>query len=247
MSAYREVVTDWNDNLNRILALAGTYFGGGVRAMLETQVYERFASLGRGLDVMVRIVSAAGGKQIDVPRFGHRLDALSHRVYELDTHMLDLLSDQRAGRTARPVPAPDGMAGSRVLAIGDLGGAVRRLQRALRRDGQQVAVDGQFGRQTWLAVRSAQRAHGLNIDGIAGPQTRAALPAGGPMPVLRVGSRGPVVTALQEILTQNAPGQWETAPEAVDGQVGDQTWTAPVGDTRVSLEDTVGLQHAADA
>jgi Putative peptidoglycan binding domain len=269
-SAYREVVTDWNDNLNRILALAGTSFGGGVRAMLETQVYERFASLGRGLDVIVRMVSAADGKQIDVPRFGYRLDALSHRVYELDTHMLDLLSDQRAGRAARPVPALDGMAASRVLALGDLGGTVRHLQRALRRDGQQVAVDGQFGRQTWLAVRSAQRAHGLNVDGIAGPQTRAALPPGGPMPVLRVGSSGPVVTALQEILTRNAPGRWETAPEAVtgefdqstsaavlafqrwnainiDGQVGDQTWTAAVGDARVSLEDTVGLQHAADA
>jgi hypothetical protein len=270
LSAYREVVTDWNDNLNRILALAGTYFGGGVRAMLERQVYETFASLGRGLDVMVRMVSAAGGKQIDVPRFGRRLDALSHRVYELDALMLDLLSDQRAGRAARPVPPPDAMAGSRVLAVGDLGDAVRYLQRALRRDGQQVPVDGQFGRQTWLAVRSAQRAHGLNVDGIAGPQTRAALPAGGPMPVLRVGSSGPMVTELQKILTRNAPGRWETAPQAetgefdqstsaavlafqrwngitIDGQVGDQTWTAAVGDAGVSLEDTVGRQHAANA
>jgi hypothetical protein len=61
-SAYREIVTDWNDNLNRILALAETYFGGGVRAMLETQAYERFESLGRGPDVIVRMVAAADGK-----------------------------------------------------------------------------------------------------------------------------------------------------------------------------------------
>ena len=30
--------------------------------MLETQVYERFASLGCGLDVIVRMVAAADGK-----------------------------------------------------------------------------------------------------------------------------------------------------------------------------------------
>jgi Putative peptidoglycan binding domain len=186
-SSYREVVTDWNDNLNRVLALAGTYFGSGVRAMLETQVYERFAALGRGLEAIVRMVSAADGKPIDVPRFGHRLDARSRRIYELDSRMLRLLSDEQADRDALPTPARSGIAGSRVLEIGDLGSAVRRLQRALRRDGQQVAIDGQFDRQTWLAVRSAQQAHGLNVDGIAGPQTWKALPSGGPMPVLRLG------------------------------------------------------------
>jgi peptidoglycan hydrolase-like protein with peptidoglycan-binding domain len=269
-SAYREVVTDWNDNLNRILALTETYFGGEVRAMLETQVYERFASLGRGLDVIVRMVSAADGKQVEVPRVGRRLDALSHRIYELDTYMLRLLSDRRAGRPARPGPEPDGAGGSRVLTVGDLGDAVRRLQRALRRDGQQVVVDGQFGRQTWLAVRSAQQAHGLNVDGIVGRQTWAALPSGGPMPVLRLGSSGPVVAAVQEILTRNAPGRWEATPDAVtgqfdpttsaavqafqswnaipvDGQVGDRTWTAATDDAAVSLEDAAGLQYAADA
>lgn len=238
--------------------------------MLETRVFERVASLGRGLDVIVRMVSAADDKQVDVPRVGHRLDALSHRIYELDAHMLHLLSAQRAGTPARPVPELDGAGGSRVLAVGDLGDAVRRLQRALRRDGQQVAVDGQFGRQTWLAVRSAQRAHGLNVDGIAGRETWAALPSGGPMPVLRMDSSGPVVAAVQEILTRDAPGRWETTPDAatgqfdhttfaavqafqrwnaipVDGQVGDRTWTAATGDATVSLEDAAGLQYAGDA
>jgi hypothetical protein len=269
-SAYREVVTDWNDNLNRILALTETHFGSGVRTILESQVYERFASLGRGLDVIVRMVSAADGKQVDVPRVGHRLDTLSHCIYELDTHMLHVLSDQRAGQEPSSVSAPAAMGGSRVLEVGDLGDTVRCLQRALRRGGQQVAVDGQFGRQTWLAVRSAQRAHGLNVDGVVGRQTWAALPSGGPMPVLRLGSSGPVVAAVQEILTRNAPGRWETTPDAVtgqfdqstsaavqafqrwnaipvDGQVGDRTWTAATGDATVSLEEAAGLQYAVNA
>lgn len=269
-SGYREVVTDWNDNLNRVLALAETHFGDGVKVMLETQVYERFATLGRGLDATVRMVSSADGKPVGIPRLGHRLDALSRRVCELDAQMLRLLSDERADRGALPMPASRGIAGSRVLEIGDLGSAVRRLQRALRRDGQRVTIDGQFGCQTWLAVRSAQQAHGLNIDGIAGPQTWKALPSGGRMPVLRLGSSGPVVTALQEILTRDAYGRWETTPDAVtgtfeqstsaavqafqrwssihiDGQVGDQTWSSAIGDGKVSLEDAVGLKHAADA
>ena len=269
-SAYREVVTDWNDNLNRILALIETYFGKGVKAMLETEVYERFASLGRGLDLIVRMVAEADGKQVDVPQVGRWLDALSHRIYELDAGMLRILSDERAGRPALPAPKPGGAGGGRVLAVGDQGDAVRRLQRALRRDGQQVAVDEHFGGQTWLAVRSAQRAHGLDVDGIAGPLTWAALPSGGPMPLLRLGSSGPVVAAVQEILTRDAPGRWDTAPDAatgqfdhstsaavqafqrwsaipVDGQVGDRTWTAATGDAAVSLEDAVGLQYAADS
>ncbi len=90
------------------------------------------------------------------------------------------------------------------------------------------------------------------------------------MPVLRVGSSGPAVTAVQEILIRNAPGRWETTPNAVtgqfdqstsaavqafqrwnaipvDGEVGDRTWSAATDDATVSLEDATGLQHAADA
>jgi hypothetical protein len=48
--------------------------------------------------------------------------------------MLHLLSDQRVGAQDGPVPVPDDAGGSPVLEVGDLGGAVRRLQRALRRD-----------------------------------------------------------------------------------------------------------------
>jgi hypothetical protein len=266
-SAYREIVTEWNDNLNRVLALAEVRFGAQVRGTLEAQVYE-FAVLGRGLEEIVRMVSAADGAAIDVPRFEHRLDALGTRVYLLNVRLLGLLRGEQADQ-ADPhelVAAAAGTSGRPALEIGDRGSAVSRLQRALRRGGQQIAVDGRFGRQTWLAVRSAQQANGLNVDGIAGPRTWAALPPGDSMPTLRLGSTGPVVAALQKVLTQHAETRWATAPEAetgvfdratsaavqdfqrwnairIDGQVGDQTWAAPIGDAATSLEDAVGLRH----
>ena len=59
------------------------------------------------------------------------------------------------------------------------GGGVRKLQRALG-----IGVDGVFGPQTARALKRWQRAHGLVADGIAGPATRRALGIG-PGPVLK--------------------------------------------------------------
>jgi Putative peptidoglycan binding domain len=267
-AGYREVLFEWNDNLNRTLALVHTYFGSQVREQLEEEVYEGFATLGRGLEEIVRMVSAAGGERIEVPGFGYLVTRLSHRVYQLNVHMLGLLEADRIGRLApRGAPAePAPPALEPTLQIGDQGRAVRRLQRALHRSGERVAVDGRFGHETWTAVRSVQRAHRLDVDGIAGPGIWAALPQGGPMPLLRSGSSGDAVAALQRVLAEGAPTRWKVAPEAVtgtfdattsaavqafqrwhaleaDGLVGDHTWAAPVDDTGTSLEAAVGLEH----
>lgn len=67
-----------------------------------------------------------------------------------------------------------------ILAHGDTGAAVRRLQRQLVRAGHEIAVDGWYGDATEDAVRAEQRRHDLVVDGIAGPKTRAAL-AGKPL------------------------------------------------------------------
>jgi peptidoglycan hydrolase-like protein with peptidoglycan-binding domain len=49
------------------------------------------------------------------------------------------------------------------------------IQRALRRAGYRVAVDGHFGPQTEVAVTGFQRRKGLHPDGVVGPRTRNAL------------------------------------------------------------------------
>ncbi|WP_455244957.1 peptidoglycan-binding protein [Petrachloros mirabilis] len=52
---------------------------------------------------------------------------------------------------------------------------VTAIQRALRRAGHRVAVDGYFGQETEVAVARFQRVHGLYPDGVVGPKTWRAL------------------------------------------------------------------------
>lgn len=56
------------------------------------------------------------------------------------------------------------------LSIGAMGDMVKKLQARL-----QIAVDGKFGPATESAVKNWQKAHGLKVDGIVGPQTWGAL------------------------------------------------------------------------
>lgn len=155
--------------------------------------------------------------------------------------------------------------GQPTISVGAAGDAVRRLERALRRTPDPgLTVDGVFGTQVEAAVKLFQQGVGLAVDGIVGPRTWAALPDGGPMPTLEVGSTGAVVTSLQTVLTNGAPGQWITTPQGidgifgphtkasveafqawggvtVDGIVGDQTWSVSLHAASATLETTVGL------
>jgi len=132
-----------------------------------------------------------------------------------------------------------------------------------------ISVDGVFGLQLEAAVKSFQEGAGLLVDGIVGPLTWNALPDGGPMPVLREGSSGAVVQSLQRVLTNGAPGEWGTTPQgidgifgrtrkasleafqawggvAIDGVVGDQTWSVSLHAASATLETAVGLNFVID-
>ena len=156
--------------------------------------------------------------------------------------------------------------GQPTIALGASGDAVKRLERALRRTPNPgLAVNGVFGPQLEATVKAFQQGEGLIVDGIVGPATWAALPDGGPMPTLQEGSTGPVVSSLQTLLTNGAPGQWITAPQGIDGDfgphtkaavvafqkwagvaqdgiVGDQTWAVSLHAASATLETAVGLQ-----
>lgn len=72
----------------------------------------------------------------------------------------------------------DGLSGSNksLLLTGSRGEDVRRVQRRLQTHGFEPGpADGVFGPRTESAVRAFQRAKSLTVDGIVGPQTRAAL------------------------------------------------------------------------
>jgi peptidoglycan hydrolase-like protein with peptidoglycan-binding domain len=156
--------------------------------------------------------------------------------------------------------------GQPTISLGASGEAVKRLERALRRTPDLgLVVDGVFGAQVEEAVKQFQQGAGLTVDGIVGPATWAALPDGRPMPTLQEGATGPVVSSLQTLLTNGAPGQWITTPQGIDGDfgphtkaavvafqawggvaqdgiVGDQTWSVSLHAASATLETAVGLQ-----
>lgn len=131
------------------------------------------------------------------------------------------------------------------------GKAVVELQQALVDQGYELDVDGDFGDATDAALREFQADNELDVDGIAGPETWAAL-AGEEeeeeeeedgRPALAIGARGRFVRALQERLVElewelDVDGHFGPATDAavrefqeqyeldVDGIVGPQTWGA---------------------
>jgi murein L,D-transpeptidase YcbB/YkuD len=162
VQAYRAVLTDWNDNLNRVRALVHTYFGEEARQILEHRLHEEYVAIGEELDQFVREVSSA--PDVPVRPIGARLTQLSHRVYTFDVHIL-----AKARDATTPAPPAD-LGESELVRFGDKGQRVRDLQQALGTE-----VDGRFGRRTEKAVRAFQEQAGLPVDGIAGPGTLAAL------------------------------------------------------------------------
>lgn len=162
VTAYRAVLVDWNDNLNRVRALVHTYFGEEAREILEHRLHEEYVAIGEELDQFVREVRADPG--VPVRPIGARLTQLSHRVYRFDVHIL-----ARARDDSTPAPPAD-LGESELVRFGDKGQRVRDLQAALGTE-----VDGRFGRRTEKAVLAFQERAGLPADGIAGPATLSAL------------------------------------------------------------------------
>ena len=154
--------------------------------------------------------------------------------------------------------------GQPTISPGATGDVVRRLQRALRRlPDLGLDVDGIFGPDTETRVIDFQQGESLTPDGVVGPLTWQALPDGGPMPILAVGSSGDVVRSLQTVLT-NGASEFGTSPPGIDGDfgphtqaaveafqswggvgvdgvVGDQTWSVPLRAMSATLESVVGL------
>jgi peptidoglycan hydrolase-like protein with peptidoglycan-binding domain len=136
---------------------------------------------------------------------------------------------------------------------GAAGGCVTELQDLLNVHNAGIAVDGQFGPQTYAAVRQLQSEAGIGVDGQVGPQTKAALygtsgrvatpvslySSSCPSNIVE-GATGGCVVELQNLLDENGQhlivdGQFgpstvaaveafQTAAKiGVDGQVGPQT------------------------
>ncbi len=89
-----------------------------------------------------------------------------------------------------------------ILKKGLAGEPVRRLQAKLG-----VTADGQFGPGTETALKEWQKKNSLSADGIAGPDTFMAMGLY-ELILLKDGTRGTAVKALQEKLGVTADGQF---------------------------------------
>ncbi|WP_420156519.1 N-acetylmuramoyl-L-alanine amidase [Nocardiopsis sp. CNT-189] len=110
-------------------------------------------------------------------RAGRRLAVRGHRdVYSTDCPGDAFYSWVRAGMPLDGLPDTGGQEYRRedrdgLLEPYEYGEAIAELQRALRDRGYTIGADGFYGPQTERIVREYQADHGLDVDGIAGPQT----------------------------------------------------------------------------
>jgi peptidoglycan hydrolase-like protein with peptidoglycan-binding domain len=172
LDAYRAVLEEWNDSLNRNLALSYRNFGEGVWKYLDRVLYEDFARLGRRLEDRYN-----EGPNLDPgpsARFlGGQLKALSDDIYVLNRFLVSLIQHGRVGLYQSKEDWPERPPWDGELRRGSEGPRVAEWQRDLNlvlKD--KVVVDGRFGRATHEATVALQRAHELEPDGIVGRRTR---------------------------------------------------------------------------
>ena len=162
---------------------------------------------------------------------GNAEAVVSHVHYELRDPSRTIVNPYRALVAAGGNDVGSGdrdplVGGARVLDVGVNGYDVRVLQQTLTDLGYSVGpIDGRFGPATEAAVTAFQRAFGITPDGRVGRTTKTALgglsfndPTG---EVLSVGSTGPDVVELQNLLTEKG---YDAGPS--DGVFGPSTLMA---------------------
>lgn len=91
--SYREVLFEWNENLNRNLALVQRYFGYGPRDILENQIQAGFIELGQ-------LLEGSGYPNKGVTKYQHRqavADDLNNIIYSFDINMITSIQDGDIG------------------------------------------------------------------------------------------------------------------------------------------------------
>ena len=113
VSDYRTVLEDWNDGLNRRLALVATHFGSDLKRELEG-LYETYREAGLVLDEAIR-TTWAGGAAPGLKGLVDMLEGLNQRNYRFAETGLSLILAGQVGshmtiaqqRHAPTPPVPD--------------------------------------------------------------------------------------------------------------------------------------------
>jgi hypothetical protein len=54
LTDYRTIITEWNDNINRILAMLAIHFSIELRNVIDNQIGAQFRAIGRSLEQAIR-------------------------------------------------------------------------------------------------------------------------------------------------------------------------------------------------
>ena len=90
---YRETLFEWNESLNRNLAMIQMYFGEGARYFLENNIQSGFISYGRMLEnsknnaYKERLLAA---------------DTLNNKIYNFDLSLIDKIQKGKVGSFSNP-------------------------------------------------------------------------------------------------------------------------------------------------
>jgi hypothetical protein len=86
MEDYRQVLYEWNDSVNRNLALVQQYFGDEMRRRLDNVIGAAFVELGRSVEQLW--AAEADTPATVVPKLDRRLTELSSLIYGFNLHMI---------------------------------------------------------------------------------------------------------------------------------------------------------------
>lgn len=100
MAGYREVLTEWNDGINRNLALLQQYFGERIRADFDNNLGARFVQVGKSLERRWAHRDDLGGRDDERLQIGSKLDEVANVVYYFN---LKLIRSIQAGEVGRAI------------------------------------------------------------------------------------------------------------------------------------------------
>lgn len=97
MERYRDLLYEWNDNLNRNLALAQAYFGKSIRSDLELNVYKAFKNVGRELELCYLAYRSGSLDAKCVTRLEKKIWDIGVQVYNVNLRMIRHIQENRVG------------------------------------------------------------------------------------------------------------------------------------------------------
>jgi hypothetical protein len=88
MEDYRQVLYEWNDSINRNLALIQQYFGIAIRGRLDYQIGGTFVELGHAVEAMWRRFDSGTGAESSELISDARLTELGAQIYAYNLDMI---------------------------------------------------------------------------------------------------------------------------------------------------------------